>query len=72
MVWKCKQVYVLTAELASIKHDPGLLMSTKHMTGFTYQYLPFVNDYSRVLSARQDSLASIYLLSVITHEYRSA
>ena len=42
------------------------------MTGFTHMHLPFVSDYSRVLSAWQDLLASIYHLSVVTREYKSA
>ena len=47
-------------------------MSTKRITGFTYVHLPLVSDYSLVLNARQDSLASIYHSSVITREYKSA
>ena len=47
----------------------GLLVSTKHMTAFTYEYLPLVSDYSWVLNTRQDSFASICHSSVITHEY---
>ena len=50
----------------------GLLVNTKHMTGFTHKYLPLVSDYLQVLSAQQDSLMSIYHSSVITHKYKSA
>ena len=50
----------------------GLFVSTKHMTDFTHMYLPLVSDYSQVLSARQDSLASIYHSSIITRKYKSA
>ena len=35
-------------------------------------YSLLVSDYSQVLSAQQDALASIYDLLVITHEYKSA
>ena len=34
----------------------GLLVSTKCMTAFTQEYLSLISDYSRVLSARKDSL----------------
>ena len=50
----------------------GLFVSTKRMTGFTHVHLPLVSDYSRELSAWQDSLASIYHSSVLTREYKSA
>ena len=50
----------------------GLFVSTKRMTGFIHVHLPLVSDYWGVLSARQDSLASIYHSSVITREYKSA
>ena len=50
----------------------GLLVSTKHMTAFTQEYLPLISDYSRVLSVRQDSLMSIYHSSVITRDYKTA
>ena len=42
------------------------------MTGFTHMHLPLVSNYSRVLSAQQDSLASIYHSLVITLEYKNA
>ena len=42
------------------------------MTGFTHTHLPLVSDYSQILSARQDSLASIYHSLVNTREYKSA
>ena len=39
------------------------------MTGFTHARLPFVSDYLRVLSKRQDSLASIKRTAGFTREY---
>ena len=42
------------------------------MTGFTHTPLPLVSDYLLVLSARQDSLTSIYHLSDITRKFKSA
>ena len=50
---------------------PGCTILYKRMTGYTHEYLPLVSDYLRVLSAQQDSLASIYRSSVITREYKS-
>ena len=53
----------------------GLLVSTKHMTGFTHEYLLLVSDYLQVLSAWQDLLVGTHHLSVIgciTCEYKSA
>ena len=41
------------------------------MTGYIHVHLPFVSDYSRVLSAWQDSLTSICYSSVITRKYKS-
>ena len=71
MVRGCKQVHVLIAGLVIAKGTThGLLVSTKHMTGFAHEYLPLVSDYSRVLSTQQDSLTSIYHSSVIIHEYK--
>ena len=48
-----------------------LLVSTKHMTAFTQEYLSLISDYSQVLSARKDSLMSIYHSQVITREYKT-
>ena len=70
MVGEHKQVHVLTAGLVNIRHDTWI--TTKCITGFTHEYLPLVSDYSQELSTRQNSLVSIYHLSVITREYKSA
>ena len=48
-------------------------MNTKRMTDFTHEYLPVVNDYWRVLSAKKIRLrVFMYHSSVITREYKSA
>ena len=43
----------------------GLFISTKCMTDFTHVHLPLVSDYSRVLSAQQQLLVSIFNSSAI-------
>ena len=45
----------------------GLLVNTKHTTGFTCKYFPLISYYPQVLSAQQDSLTNINL-SVITRK----
>ena len=61
---------MLTAGLVNIRQDTWI--TTKCITGFIHEYLPLISDYSQVLSTRQNSLVSIYHLSVITCEYKSA
>ena len=50
----------------------GLFVSIKRMTGFNHTYLLLVSDYSRVLSAQQDLLASIFNSSVIARKQCSS
>ena len=47
-------------------------MSTNNLTHTVTQCAPLVIDYSQVLSAQQDLLTSICLLSVVIREYKNA
>ena len=70
MVGKCKQLYVLTAGLVSVRNDTWIIHEyTKQIKGFTDAHSPLVSDYSQVLSAQQDSLTSIYL-ALISYYFR--